>query len=172
MDFRNTLYDILTDMSVGNVPFGVLKTFYEDNVHQLYDELIDTFPNDKMKDLEDVLQRDGSKMFLYYLYLCKNICTVDYSDLPTENKECIKLVCVFDNHIQFTVFKKLKELSLLKIKIDITIEGTVQPNANYTECFNAELHDLIKRYGLEVTRFDNPPIRFLNKYELEELENG
>lgn len=169
-ELRNILYDILTDVSVGDVPFGVLKTFYEDNIHQLYDELIDTFPNDKMKDLETVLQRDGSKMFLYYLYLCKNVGTVDYCDLPEENKECIRLACVFNNHIQFTVFKKLQELSLRKIKIYITIEGTVQPNTSYTD-ISAELFDLVKRYGLEVTRFDNPPIRFLNKYELEEIKH-
>lgn len=169
-ELRNTLYDVLTDVSVGDVQFGVLKTFYEDNIYQLYDELIDTFPNDKIKDLETVLQRDGSKMFLYYLYLCKNVGTVDYRDLPEENKESIRLACVFDNHIQFTVFKKLQELSLRKIKINITIEGTVQPNASYTD-ISAELHDLVKRYGLEVTHFDNPPIRFLNKYELEEKKN-
>ena len=170
-ELRNTLYDILTDVSVGDVPFGVLKTFYEDDVHKLYDELIDTFPNDEMKELETVLHRDGSKMFLFYLYLYKNTGTlVDTRDLPEETKKCIKLAAVFDNHIQLTVFNKLKELSLRKMKIDITLEGFVQPNVNYTD-FSAELHEFAKRYGLEVTRFDNPPMRFLNKYELEEIKH-
>lgn len=72
-DFRDKLYEILDDLSVGDVPFGVLKTFYEDDIHKLYDELIDALPDDKMEKLEVVLQRVGIKVFLSYLYMYRNV---------------------------------------------------------------------------------------------------
>lgn len=167
-NFKNMLYEILDDISVGDVQFGVLKTFYEDDVHKLYDELIDTLPEDKLKKIDTALQRVGSKMFLYYLY--KYRITIDPSSQSTEDKDCIKLAYLFDNRIRLAVFDKLHELSSTKMKVDVTFEGIAQHNINYTE-FTSELYALAKRYGLEVSSFNNPPMRFLNKYELEEMNN-
>lgn len=129
-DFRNTLYEMLDDMSVGNIQFGVLKTFYENDVYKLYDELIDTFPDDKMKKLETALPGIGSKMFLYYLYTYKNKVNLCHS--PTEDKECINLAYLFNNCIQLAVSDKLQKLSF----------------------------------------FETSLMRFLNKYELDELKES
>ena len=137
-------------------------------MHKLYDELIDTLPENKMQKLETVLQRVGSKMFLYYLY--KYRITIDQSSLSTEDKDCIKLAYMFDNRIRLAMFDKLHELSSTKMKVDVTFEGIAQHNINYTD-FTSELYALAKRYGLVVSSFNNPPLRFLNKYELEELKN-
>lgn len=166
--FKNTLYEILDDLSVGDVQFGVLKTFYEDDVHKLYDELIDTLPDDKLKEIDTALLRVGSKMFLYYLYKYRN--TVDSCYLPTEDKECIKLAYMFDNRIRLAMFDKLHEVSVTRMKIDVTFEGIVQHNISYTD-FTAELYALAKRYSLDISSFETPPMRFLNKYELEEINN-
>lgn len=168
-DFKNTLYEILNDMSVGDVQFGVLKTFYKDDVHKLYDELLDTLPDDKMKEIEAVLQRIGSKMFLYYLYKYRD--TVDPCCSPTEDKECIKLAYMFNNRIRVAMFDKLHELSVAKMKIAVTFEGVTQHNIYYND-FTTELYALAKRYHLYVTSFDVPPMRFLNKYELDELKES
>lgn len=167
-DFKNTLYEILDDMSVGDVQFGVLKTFYEDNVHQLYDELLDTLPEDKMKELDAVLQCVGVKMFLYYLYKYRNTVNPCYS--PTENKECIMLAYMFDNRIRLAMFDKLHEVSVTKMKIKVTFDGVAQHNINYS-AFTTELYALAKRYSICITSFETPPMRFLNKYELEEMKN-
>lgn len=167
-DFKNRLYEILDDMSVGDVQFGVLKTFYEDDVHKLYDELINTLPDDKMEKIETVLQRVGSKMFLYYIYKYRN--TVDPCYLPTEDEECINLAYMFDNRIRLAMFDKLHEVSVTRMKIKVTFEGIVQHNIYYND-FTTELYALAKRYSLDVSSFENPPMRFLNKYELEEMKN-
>lgn len=168
-DFRNTLYEVLDDISVGDVQFGVLKTFYEDDVHKLYDELICTLPDDKMEKIETVLQRVGVKLFLYYLYKYRN--TIYSCYLPTEDEECIKLTYMFDNRIRLAIFNKLQELSLTNMKIEVTFEGIVHHNISYND-FITELYALAKRYSLDVSSFETPPMRFLNKYELEELNNG
>ena len=168
-DFKNTLYEILDDMSVGDVQFGVLKTFYEDDIHKLYDELLYMLPDDKMEKIETVLQRVGSKMFLYYLYKYRN--TVDPCYLPTEDEECIKLTYMFDNLIRLAMFDKLHKLSVAKMKINVTFEGAAQHNIYYND-FTTELYALAKRYQLYVTSYDVPPMRFLNKYELDELKES
>lgn len=166
--FKNTLYEILDDMSVGDVQFGVLKTFYENDVHKLYDELVGTLPDDKIKELEAVLQRIGTRLFLAYVYRYPN--TEDpYS--PTEDKECIKLAYMFNNRIRLAMFEKLHELSVAEMKINVTFEGAAQHNIYYNE-FTTELYALAKRYHLYVTSFDVPPMRFLNKYELDELKES
>ena len=77
---------------------------------------------------------------------------------------------MFDNRIRLAMFDKLHELSSTKMKVDVTFEGIAQHNINYTD-FTSELYALAKRYGLVVSSFNNPPLRFLNKYELEELKN-
>ena len=168
-DFRNKLYDVLDDISVGDVQFGVLKTFYEDNVHVLYNELIDTLPDDKMKELDAVLQCVGVKMFLYYLYKYRNTVNPCYS--PTEDKECIMLADMFDNRIRLAMFDKLHELSVAKVKINVTLDGVAQHGIDYAN-FTTELYALAKRYRLYVTSFDVPPMRFLNKYEIDELKES
>jgi len=168
-DVKNMLYEILDDMSVGDVQFGVLKTFYENNVHKLYDELIELLPDDKMQKLETVLQRVGVRMFLYYLYKYRNTVNPCYS--PTEDKECIKLAGMFDNRIRLAVFDKLHGLSVTRMKIEVTFEGIVQRNVDYTD-FTTELYALAKRYGLVISSFNNPPMRFLNKYEIDELKES
>lgn len=114
-DFRNTLYEILDDLSVGNVQFGVLKTFYEEDVHKLYDQLLYTIPNDKMKKLETVLPGIGSKMFLYYLYTYKN--KVNFCHSRIIGKECINLAYMFNNCIQLAVSNKLQELSFFETSL-------------------------------------------------------
>lgn len=129
-NFRNTLYEILDDVSVGDVQFGVLKTFYEEDVHKLYDELINTIPDDKMKKLETVLSGVGSKMFLYYLYKYQNKVNLCHSRIV--GKECINLAYMFNNHIQLAIANKLQELSF----------------------------------------FETSLMRFLNKYEINELKES
>lgn len=166
--FKNRLYEILDDMSVGDVQFGVLKTFYENDVHKLYDELLNTLPDNKLQKIEIVLPRVGVKMFLYYLYKYRN--TVDPCYLPTEDEECIKLTYMFDNRIRLAMFDKLHELSVAQMKINVIFEGINQPNISYND-FTAELYTLAKRYSLDISSFENPPMRFLNKYELEEIKN-
>ena len=168
-DFKNTLYEILDDMSVGDVQFGVIKTFYEDDVHKLYDELLDTLPEDKMKELDAVLQRVGVKMFLYYLYKYRNTINPCYS--PTEDKKCIRLADMFDNRIRLAMFDKLHGLSVARVKINVTLDGVAQQGIDYAD-FTTELYALAKRYRLYVTSFDVPPMRFLNKYELDELKES
>lgn len=168
-DFRHTLYDVLDDLSVGDIQFGVLKTFYEEDVHKLYDELIDTLPEDKMKGLDAILQRVGVKMFLYYLYKYRNTVNPCYS--PTEDKECIGLADMFNNRIRLAMFEKLHGLSVANVKINVTLDGVAQHGIDYAD-FTTELYALAKRYRLYVTSFDVPPMRFQNKYEIDDLKES
>lgn len=168
-NFKDTLYAILDDISVGDVQFGVLKTFYENDVLKLYDELIDTLSDDRLKELDTALQRVGIKLFLYYLYKYRN--TIYPCYLPTEDEECIKLTYMFDNRIRLAIVDKLHEVSVTRTKIDVTFEGIIQPNISYND-FTVELYELARRYCLDVSSFETPPMRFLNKYELDELKES
>ena len=168
-NFKTMLYEILDNLSVGDVQFGVLKTFYEDTVHQLYDELLDTLPEDKMKELDAALQRVGVKMFLHYLYKYRNTVNSCYS--PTDDKEYIMLADRFNNRIRLAMFEKLHGLSVAKVKINVTLDGVAQHGIDYAD-FTTELYALAKRYRLYVTSFDVPPMRFLNKYEIDELKES
>ena len=66
---------------------------------------------------------------------------------------------------------KLHKLSEAKMKINVTFEGAAQHNIYYND-FTTELYALAKRYHLYVTSYDVPPMRFLNKYELDELKES
>lgn len=167
-DFRNTLYDVLDDMSVGDVQFGVLKTFYEDNVHQLYDELFYMLPDDKMQKIETVLQRVGVKLFLSNLYMYRNVVKPFFKE--TDDRECIEWAIWFDTAIHINIIDKLQECSVMKMKFDITFQGIAQKNIDYEE-FLTELYSLGERYGFKAAVQGGPPLRFLNKYEFEELKN-
>lgn len=167
-DFKNKLYEILDDMSVGDVQFGVLKTFYEDDIHKLYDELLYLLPDDKMQKIETVLQRVGVKMFLYYLYMYRHVIKPFFKE--TDDSECIQWAIWFDTNIHLNIDNKLQECSVLEMKFDVTFQGIVRKNIDYDE-FSTELHSLGERYGFKVAERGGPPLRFLNKYELEEINN-
>lgn len=168
-DFRHILYEILDDMSVGDVQFGVIKTFYEDNVHKLYDELLDLLPENKMKKLETVLQRVGVKLFLYYLYMYRNVVKPFFKD--TDDRECIEWAMWFDTNIHLNIYTQLQDYSVMEMKFDVAFQGITQKNTDYEE-FLTELYSLGERYGFKVAVQGGPPLRFLNKYELDELKES
>lgn len=161
---KKDLYDILDDISVGNVPFGVLKTFYEEDTHVLYDELIGMVPDTCIVECEHALQTKGTKMFLYYLYTYRN--TIN-PDKKIEDVDCNDAAIWFNNHIHVSIFDLLQKKSLIKIKIETSFEGKLQKQIDY-ENFSKDLEELGNRYGLKVTSFNIPPTRYMNKYELEE----
>lgn len=167
-DFRDKLYEILDDLSVGDVRFGVIKTFYEDNVHKLYDELLDLLPENKMKKLETVLQRVGVKLFLYYLYMYRNVVKPFFKE--TDDRECMECAIWFDTNIHLVIVDKLQNCSVMEMKFDVAFKGTTQKNTDYEE-FLTDLYSLGECYGFKVAVRGGPPLRFLNKYELEELNN-
>ena len=162
---KKDLYDILDDISVGDVPFGVLKTFYEEDVHVLYDELIGTMPNDCVIACEHALKTNGVRMFLYYLYKYRNTVNTVYK--KTEDIDCIDAACLLDKHLRVSVTNLLQKKSFIRIKIETTFEGKLQKQIDY-ENFSKDLEELGNRYGLKVTTFNVPPMRHMNKYELEE----
>lgn len=168
-NFKNTLYEILDDMSVGDVQFGVLKTFYEDDIHKLYDELLYMLPDDKMEKIETVLQRVGVKMFLYYLYMYRHVIKPFFKE--TDDRECIQWAIWFDTNIHLTITDKLLECSVMEMKFDVIFQGIAQKNIDYEE-FLTELYLLGERYGFKVAEQGGPPLRFLNKYELDELKES
>lgn len=168
-DFRNKLYEILDDLSVGDVPFGVLKTFYEDDVLVLYNELIDTMSNECIIACEHALKITDVRMFLYYLYTYRN--TVNSVYKKTENIDCIVAACLLDNHLRVSVINLLQKKSLIRIKIETAFEGILQKQIDY-ENFYKDLEELSNRYGLKVTTFNVPPMRHMNKYELDDLKKS
>jgi hypothetical protein len=168
-NFKNMLYEILDDTSVGDVQFGVLKTFYEEDVHKLYDELFCMLPDDKMQKLETVLQRVGTRLFLADLYRYRHVVKPFFKD--TDDRECIEWAIWFDTNIHLNIYNKLQEYSVMEMKFDVTFQGIAQKNMDYEE-FLTELYSFGERYGFKVAERGGPPLRFLNKYELEEINNG
>lgn len=166
---KKNLYDILDDISVGDVPFGVLKTFYEEDTHVLYDELIDMLSEKVVKSCDYALQKKGTKMFLYYLYKYRNTIKPVYKKI--EDVECIDAAVCFDNHIRVSIVDLLQKKSLIRISIKTSLEGIMQKEIDYDN-FSKELSELGNRYGLKVTSFNVPPMRHMNKYELEEENNN
>ena len=58
----------------------------------------------------------------------------------------------------------------MEMKFDVTFQGTTQKNIDYEE-FLTELYSVGERYGFKAAVQGGPPLRFLNKYELEEMNN-
>ena len=133
-NFKNTLYEILDEMSVGDVQFGVLKTFYEDDdVHKLYDELFCVLPDDKMQKTETVLQRVGVKMFLYYLYMYRNVVKPFFKD--TDDRECVEWARWFDTNIHLNIYTKLQDYSVMEMKFDVAFQGIAHEIVSMSSSF-------------------------------------
>lgn len=164
-EFRKLLHDLLDKYSVGNVSFGVLKTFYEDE-HVLYDEIIEKLPKNRMEMVETALKEDGVHVFMMHIVEAGdafyNLTDIEYW---------------FDRQVSLIVFDMLTEKSKFKMCCNITIEAIVtksipQFQQPVIDKINDALNDALSEYGFKVTKFETPPMRFLNKEEYDEYMKG
>lgn len=161
-EFRKLLHDVLSNYSVGDVLFGVLKTFYEDE-HVLYDEIIDELPKDHMPLIETSLKQDGVYVFIMHIIededAFNNLKNIRHADTGFW----------FGRHVSQIVFDKLMEKSKLKMCSKITIEGipsNIVPK--FEQLLIDKINDALSEYGFKVTKYETPPMRFLNKEEYDE----
>lgn len=128
-EFRKLLHDLLDKYSVGDVSFGVLKTFYGD-------EAADAFNN--MKNLDHV--------------------SVEFW---------------FDKQVSLIIFNMLAKKSKLRMRSNITIEAIVSKQIpQFQQTVIDKINDALSEYGFKVTKFETPPMRFLNKEEYDEYMEG
>ena len=169
--FKKYLYDIFKDYSVGHVPFGVLKTFYEKE-EDLYDELIEKLPGRGKYDLEKSLRERGVRVFLMYMYKYRDTCNMQIDPKDKEDEDCILNAIWLHNQLTVIIFKLLGEKSVVKMKVEISVEhicDTVIPEqaaVNLTEIINGALAEV----GFKVTNINVPPMRYLNKEEYDEYK--
>jgi len=167
--FRKYLYDVLKDYSVGHVPFGVLKTFY-DKEEDLYDELIEKLPGRGKYDLEKSLREHGVRVFLMYMYKYRD--TLHMKIDPKDDEDCVYDALWLHNQLTIIIFKLLGEKSVLKMKVEISVEHICdavipeQATVNLTETINSALAEI----GFKVTNINVPPMRYLNKEEYDEYK--
>ena len=160
-EFRKLLYDLLSKYSVGNVSFGVLKTFYEDE-HVLYDEIIEQLPANLMPLIETALKEDGVHVFMMHIVEAgdtfNNLTDTEY---------------MFDRQVSLIIFDMLTEKSKFIMRANITIEAIVsKPILQYQQTAIDKINDALSEYGFKVTKFETPPMRFLNKEEYDEYMKG
>lgn len=168
-EFRKLLHNLLSNYSVGDVLFGVLKTFYEDN-HVLYDEIIDELSKDHkdhMSLIETALKQDGIYVFIMHIIEAADA----FNNL--KNIKYVDTAFWFDRHVSQIVFDKLMEISRLRMRSNITIEGipsNIVPN--FDQLLINKINEVLSEYGFKVTKFETPPMRFLNKEEYDEYMKG
>lgn len=168
-EFRKLLHDVLSNYSVGDVLFGVLKTFYEDE-HVLYEEIINELSKDHtdhMSLIETALKQDGIHVFIMHIIEAADA----FNNL--KNIKHVDTAFWFDRHVSQIVFDKLMEKSKLKMCSKITIEGipsNIVPN--FDQLLINKINEVLFEYGFKVTKFDTPPMRFLNKEEYDEYMKG
>lgn len=161
-EFRKLLHDLLDKYSVGNVSFGVLKTFYEDE-HVLYDEIIDALPKNRMDMVEKSLKEDGVHVFMMHI--------VEAADAFNNLKNLghVSAEFWFDHQVSLIVFNKLMETSKLRMCANITIEAIVSKQIpQFQQTIIDKINDALSEYGFKVTKYETPPMRFLNKEEYDE----
>lgn len=165
-EFRKLLHDLLSKYSVGNVSFGVLKTFYEDE-HVLYDEIIDALPKNRMNLVETALKKDGVHVFMMHIV---------EAEVTFNNAKDLRQVTAefwFDRQVSLIVFNMLTEKSRLRTRSNITIEAIVSKQIpQFEQTIIDKINDALSEYGFKVTKFETPPMRFLNKEEYDEYMKG
>ena len=167
-EFRKLLYDLLSKYSVGHVSFGVLKTFYEDE-HVLYDEIIDELPKDHPSLVETALKlkQDGVHVFMMHI--------VEAADAFNNLKNLghVSAEFWFDHQVSLIIFDMLAEKSKLRMRSNITIEAIVSKQIpQFQQTVIDKINDALSEYGFKVTKFETPPMRFLNKEEYDEYMEG
>lgn len=161
-EFRKLLHDLLDKYSVGNVSFGVLKTFYEDE-HVLYDEIIDKLPKNRMGMVETALKEDGVHVFMMHIIEAGD----EFNNLKILGH--VSAEFWFDQQVSLIIFDMLSEKSKFRMRANITIEATVSKQTpRFQQTVIDKINDALSEYGFKVTKFETPPMRFLNKEEYDE----
>lgn len=165
-EFRKLLHDLLSKYSVGNVSFAVLKTFYEDE-HVLYDEIIERLPKNRMGMVESALKEDGVHVFMMHIVEAAEA----FNNL--KNLDHVTAEFWFDQQVSLIIFDMLTEKSKLRMRSNITIEGIVSKQTpRFQQTIIDKINDALSEYGFKVTKFETPPMRFLNKEEYDEYMKG
>lgn len=165
-EFRKLLYELLDKYSVGNVSFGVLKTFYEDE-HVLYDEIIERLPKNRMGMVESALKEDGVHVFMMHIVEAADV----FNNL--KNLGHVSAEFWFDHQVSLIIFDMLTEKSKLRMCANITIEAIVSKQIpRFQQTIIDKINDALSEYGFKVTKFEIPPMRFLNKEEYDEYMKG
>lgn len=165
-EFRKLLHDLLSKYSVGNVSFGVLKTFYEDE-HVLYNEIIERLPKNRMNMVETALKQDDVHVFMMHIVEAADA----FNNL--KNLDHVSAEFWFDQQVSLIIFDMLTEKSKLRTRSNITIEAIVSKQIpRFQQTIIDKINDALSEYGFKVTKFETPPMRFLNKEEYDEYMKG
>lgn len=133
----------------------------------MYDEIIEKLPKNRMSLVESTLKEDGVHVFMMHIVEAE----VAFNNL--KNLGHVSAEFWFDRQVSLIILNMLTEKSKFKIRANITVEAIVSKQIpRFQQTIIDKINDALSEYGFKVTKFEIPPMRFLNKEEYDEHMKG
>ena len=117
--------------------------------------------------VETALKEDGVHVFMMHI--------VEAADAFNNLKNLghVSAEFWFDHQVSLIIFNMLTEKSKLRMRSNITIEAIVSKQIpQFQQTVIDKINDVLSEYGFKVTKYETPPMRFLNKEEYDEYMEG